>query len=329
MAMKALIVAAFDDPAAIQVRDIEVPDNSNGVLIDVQAAGLGFPDALIARGGYQVRPALPFVPGMELSGIVREALANSPWRPGQRVVALTGVHGACAEVVSVSPGQVYPAPDDPEHWNNGALVVNYHSAYFALVRRAQLAVGEVVLVHGAGGGLGQAMIQVAKALGARVIAVASSPVRQRAAREAGADEVLSPGLDWVEAARTLTNGRGVDVLIDPVGGARFDQSVRAVAPEGRLVIVGFASGEIPQLRMNRLLLRNISVLGAAWREFVTDVNPGYGLFMARELNAMIGQARLAPRVGARIPLRDGADALRAITRNQIEGRVSIQIGPGA
>ena len=327
MAMKALIVAAFDDPAAIQVRDIEVPDNSNGVLIDVQAAGLGFPDALIARGGYQVRPALPFVPGMELAGVVLEAPASSPWRPGQRVVALTGVHGACAEVVSVSPGQVYPAPENPEHWNNGALVVNYHTAYFALVRRAQLAVGEVVLVHGAGGGLGQAMIQVAKALGARVIAVASSPVRQQAAREAGADEVVSPSPDWVEAVRTLTDGRGVDVLIDPVGGARFDQSVRAVAPEGRLVVVGFASGEIPQLRMNRLLLRNISVLGAAWREFVTEVDPGYGLIMARELNAMLGQARLAPRVGARIALQDSADALRAIALNQIEGRVSIQVGP--
>jgi NADPH2:quinone reductase len=325
--MRALVLPSLGDLDALDVGDVPPPEAGGRVLVEVAAAGLGFPDVLVAQGRYQIQPALPFVPGMEVTGTVRSAPAGCPLRPGQRVSALTGVGGACAELVAVPPAHAYPVPDGLDVPEAACLVVNYHSAYFALVRRARLRPGETVLVHGAGGGLGQAVIQVARALEASVVAVAGSDRTRAAARAAGAGEVLAAQDGWAQRARELTGGRGVDVVVDPVGGDRFDDSVRILAPEGRLVVVGFASGGIPVVRVNRLLLRNVSVLGAAWREFVTDVDPAYGGHIAGELDGMVRRGLLRPRPGAVYPLRRGGEALRAIADRRVDGRVVLTIHP--
>lgn len=318
--MRALVLHSFAGPDGLDVAELPDPQVGDGVLIDVAAAGLGFPDVLIASGGYQVRPPLPFVPGMEVTGMVRSAPPQSRLRVGERVTALTGVGGGCAELVVVAPSHVYPISDALEVPAAACLVVNYHTAYFALARRAGLHSGETVLVHGAGGGLGQAVIQVGKALGARVLAVAGTDQRLAAARSAGADEVLAAQDDWGQQVRDLTGGRGVDVVLDPVGGDRFADSVRALAAEGRLVVVGFASGQIPELKVNRLLLRNVSVVGAAWREFVTDTDPSYARDIVDALNEMVERRLVAPRAGAVYPLHRGAEAMRTLADRQIDGR---------
>ena len=322
--MRALVIDTFTETATARVADAADPAPGDGVLIEVHAAGLGFPDALIAQGRYQVKPTLPFIPGMEISGVVRSAPAESLSLVGRRVVALTGVTGGCAELAVVPSAFVYPAPEDETAWATGALVVNYHTAYFALVRRGKLEPGQTVLVQGAGGGVGQATIQVAKALGGYVIAVASTPERQQAAATAGADEVIPGDESWTSRVRDLTDNRGVELVIDPVGGQRFVESLRLLATEGRLVVVGFASGEIPQAKANRLLLQNTSVIGAAWREYV-DRDPDYGQTMARELNAMWNAGVLASPVTVTFPLERSTQAMTEIVENQTIGRLSVSM----
>jgi NADPH2:quinone reductase len=322
--MRALVVSRFDSPDDIAVVDTTGPDPDGKVVIEVIAAGLGFPDGLISQGRYQVRPSLPFVPGMEVSGVVRDAPPGFSSLIGQRVTALTGIGGGCAEVVSAPTQFVYRAPANQRAWESGALIVNYHTAYFSLVRRAQLREGETVLVHGAGGGLGQATVQVAKALEARVVAVASTAERQQAAAAAGADHVIVGDDGWPARLREVAGGKGIDVVIDPVGGPKFTDSLRSLAPEGRLIVVGFASSEIPQVKVNRLLLKNISVLGAAWREFVHQ-QPEYGQHMATILNEMFDNGLLAAPRTVSVPLAESPDALRTITGNKSVGRFTVRM----
>jgi NADPH2:quinone reductase len=322
--MRALLVNRFNSLDEVAVADVADPDHVGHVVIDVKAAGLGFPDGLISQGRYQIRPPLPFIPGMEVSGVVRSAPPGSSWRVGQRVVALTGVSGGCAEMVAVGPQYVYPAPVDQRAWETGALVVNYHTAYFSLVRRGQLREGQTVLVHGAGGGVGQATVQVAKALGAHVLGVASTFERQQAAAAAGADHVIAGDDDWLERVRDAVGGKGIDVVVDPVGGPKFTDSLRSLAPEGRLIVVGFAAGDIPQVKVNRLLLNNIAVLGAAWREFV-EHEPQYGQHMATALNAMFDQGLLDIPRTVSVPFESSPDALRATVSNDSVGRFSVRM----
>jgi NADPH2:quinone reductase len=222
------------------------------------------------------------------------------------------------------PQFVYPAPDDTSTWLTGALVVNYHTAYFALVRRANLKPGQTVLVHGAGGGLGQATIQVAKALGAQVLAVASSAEKQQAAAAAGADHVVASDDSWSARVRDLTDQHGVDVVIDPVGGQRFVESLRILGTEGRVVVVGFTSGEIPQAKVNRLLLQNTSVVGAAWREFV-ERDPEFGQLMARELNAMFNSGQIHAPLITPVSIDESAEAMLEVMNNRLVGRLSVRM----
>ena len=322
--MRALLVNSFDSLDDVAVVETAEADPVGHVVIDVVAAGLGFPDGLVAQGRYQSRPPLPFVPGMEVSGVVRSAPPGSSWRVGQRVVALTGVGGGCAEVAAAAPPYVYPAPVNQRAWETGALVVNYHTAYFSLVRRGQLREGQTVLVHGAGGGVGQATVQVAKALGAHVLGVASTVERQQAAAAAGADDVIAGDDDWLANVRDATGGKGIDVVVDPVGGPKFTDSLRSLAPEGRLIVVGFAAGDIPQVKVNRLLLNNIAVLGAAWREFVQQ-DAQYGQHMATALNTMFDNGLLDIPRTVSVPFASSPDALRATVRNDSVGRFSVRM----
>jgi NADPH:quinone reductase len=312
--VRALRVHELIGPDGLRLDEIAEPAEETGVRVAVHAAGVGFVDTLLTRGRYQVRPDLPFAPGLEVSGVVLDAPAGAGLAPGQPVIGHL-MAGGFAETVVLASHLVAPRPPQLDHVQAAAMVVNHQTAHVALVRRARLTAGERVLVHGAGGGLGGAAVQVAVALGARVSAVAGSPERRELAAAAGAHTVYGPD-EWFAAVRA---GGGVDVIVDPVGGPVFEQSVRCLAPEGRLLTVGFASGEIPAAAANRLLLRNAGVLGAAWRELV-DLDRTLFASTAAAVGELVA-AGLRPLVGTRYELADGAAALRDIERRAVSGKV--------
>ncbi|MPY59058.1 NADPH:quinone oxidoreductase family protein [Streptomyces spongiae] len=321
--MRAALVTAYEGPAALVVREVGEPEHdADAVRISVHAAGITFPDLLATRGLYQVKPPLPFAPGLEVAGIVLDAPDGSAFAPGDRVAAFL-TFGGLAEVVSVDPAHVVPLPDEVGFVDGAALVVNHLTAHFALTKRGELRPGQTVLVHGAAGGLGTASVQVARACGAEVIAVASSDVKARLARDCGAHEVVSPG-GFLDAVRRLTGGRGVDIVVDPVGGDRVTDSLRALAPEGRLLVLGFASGEIASVRTNRLLLGNSGVLGVAWAEYVR-LRPAYFAEQWADLLPRIVSGQLQPMVRTTYPLAEAADALRAIETRTAIGKLVIDL----
>jgi len=317
--MRAAQVEDLVGPDGVAVRDVQLPPGRAGdVLVGVSAAGLGFVDTLMARDRYQVRPTVPFIPGLEFSGVVMQAPSGSRWRMGDNVVGHV-MGGACAEQVWSAPGLLAPLPTELDHEQGAASVVNHHTALIALQRRAGLRCGERVLVHGAGGGLGSAVVQIAAALGARVTAVASTGAGRDLAHRSGAHSVLTP-VDWFDVMRA---DGGADVIVDPVGGAVFEQSVRCLAPEGRLVTVGFASGTIPHAAANRLLLRNAAVVGAAWRELLA-LHPELFSQTAQQLAELV-TAGLRPLIGSRYELADIRRALAAIEDREQPGKVILRI----
>src|SRR3982751_4098976 len=268
--MRALQITELTGPdTALQMVDVAEPEASHfltpgrGVVVDVHAAGVSFPEVLQTRGEYQVKPPLPFVPGSEVAGIVRSAPDGAAVAPGDRVAAFCAL-GGFAQVAVAPDFMTFPLPDELDFAQGAALILNFHTAYFALKLRARLAEGETVLVHGAAGGVGTASLQVAKGLGARTIGVVSTPEKADVARAAGADEtVLVEG--FKDAVQELSGGRGVDVVIDVVGGDAFTDSLRCLAELGRLLVVGFAAGQgIPEVKVNRLLLGNLDVRGVGW-----------------------------------------------------------------
>jgi NADPH2:quinone reductase len=294
----------------------------SGVLVDVKAAGVSFPELLQTRGEYQVKPELPFVPGSEVGGVVRSAPDEAAVGPGDRVAAFC-MSGGFAEV-AVAPAFLCFKLDDELDFAQGAgLILNYHTAYFALKLRGRLREGETVLVHGAAGGVGTASLQVAKGLGARVFAVVSSDEKERVAREAGADEVLRSDGPWKDQAKELSGG-GVQVVIDPVGGDRFTDSLRSLKEGGRVVVVGFTGGSIPEVKVNRLLLNNTEVIGAGWGAYVMP-KPELTREIGAELSKMVDDGFVRPIIGARFPLERAADALNAIDRREATGKVVLDV----
>ena len=319
--MRAARVIRLDGPHAIVVADVPDPvPSADEVLIEVHAAGVTFPDILQSRGLYQIKPDLPFTPGTEVAGIVRQAPAGSPLKAGDRVLAFSGL-GGFAELVTAAATHVFPMPSGLSMEAGAALPMNYFTMHFALQRRGHLQAGETVLVHGAGGGIGTATLQLAKAYGARVIAVVSSDSKQDVARRAGADEVIRVA-DFLTQARALTRGRGVDMVVDPVGGDRFTDSLRSLAPEGRLLVIGFTAGEIPQVKVNRLLLTNTSVVGVGWGHFFMQ-QPSY---LQEQWNALAPLlSSLGPLVSATFPLEQTAHALGEMEGRRVAGKVVIQV----
>ncbi|SNS16142.1 NADPH2:quinone reductase [Geodermatophilus pulveris] len=321
--MRAAQIASLDGPSAISVVDVPEPTGADGeVLVDVHVAGVTFPEVLLSRGQYQLKPQLPFVPGSEVAGTVRSAPEGSGLRPGQRVAAFPGF-GGFAEAVAVDPGLVFPLPDGLSLEQGAALPMNYLTMHFALARRGRLQPGETVLVHGAAGGLGTAGVQLAKAYGARVLAVVSGEAKGEAARAAGADEVvLADG--FLQRVRELTGGRGVDVVADPVGGDRFTDSLRSLAREGRLLVLGFTGGEIPTVRVNRLLLNNVSVVGVGWGAFWSG-EPGYVQEQWRDLAPLLERGALQPVLGSVHDLADAAAAVTELDERRATGKVLIRV----
>ena len=320
--MRAVQVSKLEGPEALEVVEVDEPvAGPDQVLIDVEAAGVVFPDLLLTRGEYQMRPELPFTLGSEVAGTVRTAPDGSGFAPGDRVAALCVVGGFAASAVA-PVDQTFPLPDAVSADVGAGLPMNYLTAHFVLQTRGRLAAGETVLVHGAAGGVGIACIQFAKARGATVIAVVSTEGKAEVARAAGADHaVLVDG--FKDAALEITATKGVDVVVDPVGGDRFTDSLRSLGRGGRLVVVGFTAGDIPTVKVNRLLLRNTEVVGAGWGEWAWG-NPGFMHGQWAELLDDIATGRLAPPISATYPLAQATDAVGELAERRVTGKVVVR-----
>ena len=322
--MKALVARELSGPAGLVYTDREDPADGvdqNAVVIDVGAAGVSFPDLLLLRGEYQLRLEPPFIPGMEVAGVVRSAPYESQFKPGQRVTALAML-GGWAERVMVPEASLKPTPDDIDDAEAVALLGNYQTMYFALARRGALRYGETVLVLGSAGGVGTAAVQIAKALGAKVIAMVHRPHAAEFVRSLGADVVLPLTAGWPDAVREYTDGGGVDVVVDPIGGEAFDDAIRVLATEGRLLVIGFAAGGIPTVKVNRLLLRNVAVIGVGYGEFVNR-KPGSQSVFESGVAGLV-KAGLRPPPPVRFPLSKGAEALQSLADGGVLGKVVLE-----
>lgn len=322
--MKALVAQDLSGPPGLEYTDVDdIPDVvEDHVVIDVRAAGMCFPDLLMTRGEYQLRIPPPFIPGLETAGVVRSAPAGSGFSPGDRVSSFRLFFGAWAERVAVPPATVVPSPGDLDDAEAVSLQVNYHTMYFAYVLRAALQPGETVLVLGASGGVGSAAIQMAKSLGARVIAVVRRSGADEFAASLGADVVLPLADGWAKAVREHTDGRGVDVIVDPVGDPMFDDAVRTMAPHGRLLVIGFAGGGVPSIKVNRLLMRNAGVLGVGWGEYFSN-NPGAQAIVGAGVSKLVA-AGLKPPAPLRYPLSEGRAALERLALGGVLGKVVLE-----
>ena len=294
----------------------------SGVLVEVHAAGVSFPELLQTRGQYQLKPELPFVPGSEVAGIVRSASDDANVREGDRVSAFCAL-GGFAETAVAPTFFTFPLDEALDFAQGAGLILNYHTAYFALAMRGRLRPGETVLVHGAAGGVGTASLQVAKGLGARTIALVSTESKRGVAEQAGADETVLVGDSWKDEVRSLSDG-GVDVVLDPVGGDRFTDSLRALREDGRLVVVGFTGGSIPEVRVNRLLLNNTEVVGAGWGAYVMG-KPQLNREVGAAIAGMVGEGFIRPVVGERFPLEQAGEALRALEQRRATGKLVLEV----
>jgi NADPH2:quinone reductase len=324
--MRALQVAELTGPDGVAIVDVPEPEASHaltpgeGVLVEVRAAALSFPDVLMTRGLYQMRIEAPYIPGAEVAGIVRAAPDGSRFSPGDRVIAFPTL-GGCAELAVAPANLTFALPSELDFAQGASLILNYHTAYFALKSRGRLAQGERVLVHGAAGGVGTAALQVAKGLGATVVAIVSSDEKERVAREAGADDVVRSDQSW--RAQIVESGK-VDLVLDPVGGDRSVDSLRCLREGGRLLVVGFAAGTIPEVKVNRLLLGNTEVIGVGWPEY-TFSRPRVNQLIAAALADLVRAGTVRPIVGRRFPLEQGAHAMRLIEERGAVGKVVLDL----
>ncbi len=324
--MRAIVCQTLEGPDALVLADLPVPEpGACGVRIRVRAAGVNFADSLMLSGRYQEKPALPFTPGLEVAGEI-EALGAGVrgLELGQRVLAVVG-HGGFAEQVVALNDDVVPLPDGMDWTTAAGFAIAYGTAHGALRWRADLHAGETLLVHGAGSGVGLTAVECGKALGATVIATARGAEKLDVARAHGADHVLdSEAPDLRERVKALTRGLGVDVVYDPVGGSLFDASLGAVAWEGRIVVVGFASGQVPQVPANILLVKNAAVLGFYWGSYRKH-DPERLRAGFRELFAWHREGRIRPRVSRTLPLEETAEAIRLLAGRRNTGKLVITL----
>ena len=319
--MRAVQVTQTDGPSSISVQEVPEPtaDGPFGpqVLVETHAVGISFPDLLLSRGEYQLKPELPFTLGVDFAGVVRSAPDGSGFAAGDRVACVLGQGGA-ADVVALGTDSVFPLPDALSFEQGAAIPMNYLTAQFALGERGDLKEGETVLVHGAAGGVGTATIQVAKGYGARTIAVVSTEEKGEVARRAGADEVvLVEG--FREAVKELTGGEGVDVVMDVVGGDLMTDSLRSLGAQGRLLVVGFTAGAIPAVKVNRLLLNNVDVRGVGWGAYAM-ARPGYMRKQWDELLPMMESGVIDPPIGKTYAIDEFGTALQDLADRKTLGK---------
>jgi NADPH2:quinone reductase len=329
--MRAIQITVESGPeSALSLVELPEPEASHmltpgeGVVVEVHVAGVSFPELLQTRGQYQMKPPLPFVPGSEVAGTVRSAPEGASVKPGDRVAAFCAL-GGWAETAVAPAYFTFPLSPQLDFAQGAALILNYHTAYFSLAMRGRVKQGEWVLVHGAAGGVGTASLQVAKGLGARTIAIVSSAEKKQIAQDAGADEVVLVSDTWKDEVAELSGG-GVDVVLDPVGGDRFTDSLRSLREDGRLVVVGFTGGSIPEVKVNRLLLRNISVVGAGWGAYVM-AKPELNVEIGAAINLMVDEGFVRPVVGQRFAFERAAEALKTIDERRALGKVVLDVRP--
>ena len=316
--MRSVQVTRLEGPSGVEVVEAEEPRRGDDeVLVEVRALGMSWPDLLQSRGEYQLKPEVPFQLGVDSAGVVRDAPPHSGLDAGDRVACVLP-YGGGADVVAVPVDTVFPLPDGVSLHKAAALPMNYLTALFALGTRGQVREGETVLVHGAAGGVGTATLQVARAYGARTIAVVSTEEKAELVRSLGADHaVLTDG--FLERVKELTEDRGVDVVVDVVGGDLMTDSLRALAPLGRLLVLGFTGGQIPQVKVNRLLLNNIDVRGVGWGAYAM-AREGYMRHQWDELVPMIEAGFVDPPVGTTRPVEEVGQALRDLEERRVLGK---------
>ncbi|MFC5694332.1 NADPH:quinone oxidoreductase family protein [Pseudomonas sp. GCM10022186] len=324
--MKAVLCKAFGPADTLVLEEVASPEpKKNEILIDVHAAAVNFPDTLIIEGKYQFKPPFPFSPGGEAAGVVAAVGEKvSHLKPGDRVMALTG-WGSFAEQVAVPAYNVMPIPKGVDFNSAAAFGMTYGTSMHALKQRANLRPGETLLVLGASGGVGLAAVEIGKAMGARVIAAASSAQKLEVAKAAGADALINYSEeDLKERVKELTNGQGADVIYDPVGGDLFDAAIRAINWNGRLLVVGFASGRIPELPVNLALLKGASVIGVFWGSFAQR-QPQDNLANFQQLFAWYAEGKLKPLVSRTFPLERAAEAIKTLASRQAVGKVVVEV----
>jgi len=325
--MKALLCKQFGPPESLVLEDVPSPRPGPGeVVLSVKAASVNFPDVLIIQNKYQFKPPLPFSPGSELAGVVKEVgegVTNA--KPGDRVIAFT-TYGAFAEEAKTEATRLLPMPKGMDFPSAASFILTYGTTDHALRDRGRLKAGETLLVLGAAGGVGIAAIEVGKALGARVIACASSDEKLAVCREHGADDTINyTAGDLREGIKGLTGGKGVDVIYDAVGGPYTEPAFRSIAWRGRLLVIGFAAGDIPKLPLNLPLLKGADVVGVFWGDF-TRREPKAFLESARQLMRWFEDGKLRPHVSATFPLEKAAEAMNLLASRKAKGKVVVQIG---
>jgi NADPH:quinone reductase len=324
--MKAWRVHAWGEPESMQLEEIAEPTpGPKQVRIRNHAAALNFFDILQIQGKYQIKPPFPFTPGAEVAGVV-DAIGDSVTsvRVGDRVMAMPHGNGF-AEVSTAPASSVFAMPGGMSFEEAAAIPIVYHTSYFAFTHRTQLRAGEWLVVHAGASGVGMSAIQIGKALGARVIATAGSESKCAFAAAQGADQVLDySDAAWVDRVKEFTS-RGADVIYDPVGGDVFDLSSKCIAPEGRLLVIGFASGRIPSIATNRVLLKNMSVVGVLWGGYVQS-HPEYPASVHAALMEMYAAGKIRPSVGARYPLSQLPRGLRDLADRKVMGKAVLTIG---
>jgi NADPH:quinone reductase len=324
--MKAVLCRAFGPPESLTLEDVPDPPVGDGlVLIDVYAAGLNFPDVLQIAGKYQFQPPFPFAPGAEVAGVVAEVGAGvTGVKPGDRVMGMPGI-GGMAERVVAAADSVNPIPEGMDFATASGFELAYGTSYHALKQRAQLRAGETLLVLGASGGVGLAAVEIGKAFGALVIAAAGSDEKLQIAKSHGADVLLNYGqASLKDKVKELTGGKGADVIYDPVGGELFDQATRSINWNGRLLIVGFASGTIPKFPVNLALLKGSSIVGVFWGDFKRREPQNYQQ-NCRELSDLFRQGKLKPLVSKEFPLAEYAAALNMFVNRQAVGKIVLRV----
>ena len=328
--MKAWVVRQLGGPDIIRFEEFAEGEPADGMVrISLRASAINYFDSLMIAGQYQTKPPLPFVPGSEVSGVVISAPAGSTFQPGDRVMALVDneglTRGGYAEVADAAPSSVAPMPDKMGFDEAAAFTLIFQTGWFGLHRRANLKAGETLLVHAAAGGVGSAAVQLGKAAGATVIATAGSDEKVEVCRELGADHAINyKTQDFVEEVKQITGGRGADVVYDPVGGDVYDRSTKCIAFEGRIVIVGFTSGRIPQAAANHVLVKNYSVVGLHWGLYSKRA-PELIPVATKELLALYEAGKVKPYISTRLPLSEAPSALTSVAEGKSTGKVILTV----
>lgn len=325
--MKAVLCKAFGPPDTLVYEDVPSPVAGKGeVVVSVKAASVNFPDVLIIENKYQMKPPLPFSPGSELAGVIKSVGEGvTRFKPGDKVIAFTGA-GAFAEEAKTEEERLIPMPEGMDFKTAASFILTYGTSDHALRDRGELKAGETLLVLGAAGGVGISAIEIGKALGAKVIACASSAEKLAVCRQHGADELINYSTeDLRERIKAITGGRGVDVVYDPVGGSYTELALRSTTWRGRLLVVGFAAGDIPKIPLNLTLLKGCSIVGVFWGDF-TKREPRAFVDSVQQLGRWFREGRLKPHITATFPLEKAADALKMMAARQVKGKVVLIVG---